>query len=352
MAKKTFQDFVPKSFCSSQPVLQIRKNSVVLYYELLGHRHRLNNPKTWQKKDLNKDAYQGKVTLGVRKRLTKAVNVLLQMTKPTWITNPVTGKYQYHNISFITLKITNQENVTARLAYDNCFSHFLDWLTRTNGTKLYVWKLEKEQRGQVHYHITTPDFIDYRLIRKKWNSLLRKAGYLDEYAKENGHYDANSTDIHEVNNVTNLGPYLVKALADNIKAAERMKKTRNGKTDQTIGAEMAKDEQNETCTDGKIWGCSELLSMAKYITFACSERHFKAVELLKAAGKIREISSDTGSASYWSVWYFNDCGPPDILSKAENLHVDLFMKWQAIRPSKGATDEDFISWHDKKPLLN
>ena len=312
----------------------------------------MNNRKTWQKTDLHKTAYQGKVTPGVRKRLTKAVNLLLQMVKPTWIKNEVTGKIQYHNISFITLKITDAENITGRMAYDNCFSHFLDWLTRTHGTKLYVWKVEKEKRGQVHYHITTPDFIDYRLIRKTWNNLLRKAGYLDAYAQEHGHYDANSTDIHEVRHVTNLGPYLVKALADSIEAAEKIKKTRCGKTDQTIGAEMAKDEQNETATDGKIWGCSELLSAAKYVTFACSERHLQAIDLLKAAGKVREITSDPGSGCFWAVWYFSDCGPPDILSRAENLHLKLNLQWQLERPNKGATEQELVTWYNKKPLLN
>lgn len=336
----------------SAPVIQVRKNSVVLYYELLRHRHRLNNRKTWQSKNLHKDAYQGKVTAGVRKRLTKAVNLLLQMTKPAFIKNPVTNQYQYHTISFITLKITSAENITGRMAYDNCFNHFLDWLTRTNGTKLFVWKLELEKRGQVHYHITTPDFIDYRLIRKKWNSLLRKAGYLDDYAKEHGHYDANSTDIHEVNHVTNLAPYLVKAFADSIEAAEKIKKTRNGKNTDQIGAEMGKDQQNDTGTDGKIWGCSELLSAAKYVTFACGHRHFEAIESLKAAGKVREITSEDGSSCFWAVWYFNDCGPPDILSRAEKLHVDLYMKWQLQRPNKGAGIEEVYAWEKVKPLLN
>lgn len=298
-------------------------------------------------------AYQGKVTLGVRKRLTKAVNLLLQMTKPTWVKNPSrNNQLQYHNVSFITLKITSKENITGRVAYDTCFSHFLDWLTRTNGTKLYVWKLEKEKRGQVHYHITTPDFIDWRLIRKKWNSILHNAGYLDEYAIEHGHFDANSTDIHEVSNVTNLAPYLVKALADNIEAAERIKKTRDGKTDQHIGAEMAKDQQNETETDGKIWGCSELLSASTYVTLACDDRHMQAIELLKAAGKVREVTSDADSSCFWKVWYFSDCGPPDILSRAENLHVNLYMKWQLQRPSKGAEEMELAAWSRKKPFLN
>jgi hypothetical protein len=336
----------------SAPVIQVRKNSVVLYYEPLRHRHRLNNRKTWQKKDLHKDAYQGKVTLGVRKRLTKAVNLLLQMTKPTWVTNTVTNKLQYHNISFITLKITGGQNITGRQAYDTCFGHFLDWLTRTNGTKLYVWKLEKEKSGQVHYHITTPDFIDYRLIRDKWTSLLRTAGFLDRYAKDHKHFHANSTDIHEVSNVTNLAPYIIKALADNIAAAEKIKKTRNGKDEQTIGAEMGKDDQNETATDGKIWGCSELLSASSYVTFACSDRHLDAINVLKDAGKVREITSDQGSSCFWAVWYFNDCGPPDILSRAEKLHIDLFMKWQLQRPNKAAEELELSAWSKRKPFLN
>lgn len=331
------------------PVLQIRHKSVVRYDQPLFWASHRNNKKVWLSKNLHKTAYSGRMTQGLRKRMTKAVNILLQTIEPKWIFNEVTGQYQYHKLSFITLKITNAGTITARDAYDNCLNHFLDWMTRTQEAKLYVWKAEGEIRGQIHYHITTPTFIHYLDIRKKWNSLLRQSGYLDRYAKEHGHFDANSTNVHEVNDVQNLAPYILKAFADSLEAAEKIKKVKPGRSGESIGAEMGKEVQNEKGTIGKIWGCSELLSAAHYVSFYMEGHHEKVIEQLKIDKKIREVSDDSGR---WCVWYFNDTSPPDILTAAENSYVIQYLKWQMQKPSKGSPEDDLLSWSAKKPSLN
>lgn len=333
----------------SVPRIQIRHKSVVVYYEPLYWKCRRNNRKTWITKDLHKTAYSGKVTQGVRKRMTKAVNLLLQTIAPKWVENSETGKWHYHKLSFITLKITNAESVTAREAYDTCFNHFMDWMTRTAGVKLYVWKIEMEKRGQIHYHITTPTFIPWQHIRAAWNNLLRKAGYLDQYAEANGHFDANSTDIHEVNDVTDLARYIIKAFSESVEAADKMKEGKKGKSKTDIAAEMTKDVQNETATVGKIWGCSELLSAAHYVSFYMDQRHEDIILQFKIDGKVREVSDDSGR---WYVYYFNDTSPPDLLNTAENNFVVRYLKWQLEKPVKGSPEVDLLSWGSRKPILN
>lgn len=337
----------------SIPVLQIRHRSVVMYYELLRHTTRRNNRKTWQCKGLNKTAYSGTMTQGVRKRMTKAINVMLQVLKPEWITNPVTGKLQHHKLSFITLKISHTRNISARQGYDLCLSHFLDWFTRSveikNGKKkgvdLYVWKWEPQKDGQTHYHITTPDFIHMKDIRDKWNECQRKAGFLDEYAKEHGHYNANSTDIHEVVGVNDLASYIVKAFAESLKVAEEKRKNEKPAD---IAAEMGKEFVKQA-TDGKIWGCSELLSATPYVNFCMEGRHMELIEQLKASNRVREIADPDGR---WCVWYFADCSPPDIMTEAEKLYTRMFLKWRMQFPGKGCTEQAFIDWTNKKPFLN
>lgn len=333
---------------ASIPLMQVRHKSIVVYPDQTGRRSstlsRLK-PNFHEKK-----AYSGRVTAGVRKRLTKAVNLMLQVSKGAWKQNHAMGYIQYHRISFITLKITGVENITAREAYDSCLSHFLDWLRRTAGVKLFVWKAELTRAHQVHYHITCPDMISHVDIRQKWNSFLRAAGYLDQYAGEHGHYNANSTDIHSVNDIENLSSYMVKALTESIAEAEKIKQTRPGKTKLVnIGAEMAKDCQNEEGTDGKIWGCSEVLAAAHYVAFHMSYRHREYIERLESEGRVKRFADDDG---FWSVHHFTDCSPPDIMNEIENLYIQQYLDWQIAKPSKTASGEDFETWAKEMPILN
>ena len=104
--------------------------------------------------------------------------------------------------------------------------------------RTYIWKAEVQHRGQIHYHITTPSFIHYQTIRDVWNNIQSKAGCLDDYVKEKGHFDANSTDVHEVKHVQDLASYLVK--------------------------EFCKSIQNNFSDDGKKWDCSNNLNNINY----------------------------------------------------------------------------------------
>jgi hypothetical protein len=97
----------------------------------------------------------------------------------------------------------------------------------------YIWKAEFQERGQLHYHITTNAVIDFRLIRKYWNGLQIKNRMLENYFNTYNHYDPNSIDIHQVHKLQNIQAYLIKYLT--------------------------KTSQNQQETKGKIWGCSDNL---------------------------------------------------------------------------------------------
>ncbi len=98
------------------------------------------------------------------------------------------------------------------------------------GLKNYVWKVEYTKAGTLHVHITTDTFIHHKSLRDGWNRILNKKGVLTKFKKKYGHSNPNSTDIHSVRNVKNLGAYLAKYLAKNTTAEKKIK--------------------------GKIWGCN------------------------------------------------------------------------------------------------
>lgn len=235
---------------------------MVVYHEFNGTGPVQKHLKIFQSNNMleqRNKAYSGQLTDGAKKRMRRAIELLCMGIKPVTILNPVSKRYIKHRLSFITLTVSAKENITAKEAYNNLLTHFMQWLRRTQNVSTYVWKAEVQKRGQIHYHITTPTFIHYKAIRDKWNNLQRKAGYLSNYYESKGHYDANSTDVHQVRHIDNLSSYLQK--------------------------EFCKSIQNPQ-TIGKIWDCSMNLKKSKYFNIILERWHEDALGLLSQKGYV------------------------------------------------------------------
>lgn len=209
-----------------------------------------------------KKAYSGVVTQGMQKRITRAVNLLILTAVDRVIWNEVTGREQKHKLSFITLTISdNTKNIEAKEAYDLLLRPFLKWMVGTKGVKTYIWKAELQKRGQIHYHITTHSFLNWKEIREKWNYLQRKHGLLEDYYKRFGHYNPNSTDVHEVYKKSDLTSYLIKYIAK---------------------ADSKKDK-----TTGKLWDCSENLKGQKYPDYEINNEQSAYMDWIQAEGYLK-----------------------------------------------------------------
>ena len=280
-----------------------------------------------------KTAYSGGMSMGSRKRLSKAVTIMSQAIKPGWIHNPVTKQMQYHKFSFITLTVASSKNITARQAYDSLLSHFLDWMTRTVGSenpaaKTYIWKAELQKRGQIHYHITTPAFIHWRDIRTTWNNLQRKAGLLDDHAKEYGNFDPNGTDVHDTRHVKNSDRYMLKELAKTVSAVQlaamadmKAKKNAGALSEEEYHAELEKIKAEKWATIGKVWGCSEDLAGVNYFTIGETWDHIRKMEQWVLEGRARRVDDE-----FFSIIYCDDVDPPDLLNGKETTAFKEYLK--------------------------
>ncbi len=222
--------------------LQIRQNAIIgyTYTEYPPDNTRYYTKKQrLAKKESRKKAYSGSLTTGAKKRLTKSIELLCQTIKPRRIYNTTTKTRHTHRLAFITLTIHKTDKITAKDAYTKALSPFLRWMRYNHKVNMYIWKVEEQKRGQIHYHITTPAYIPHHEIKDKWNNLCSKAGWLNEYYEKNGHFNPNSTDIHSVRSVKNLSGYLLK--------------------------EYCKSIQNPH-TQGKVWDCSLNLKAYGYYT--------------------------------------------------------------------------------------
>lgn len=214
---------------------------------------------------------------------------------------------------FITLTLPSRQKHSDYFLKRVMLEQFLSEVRRYFGVKLYIWKAETQKNGNLHFHIIADKFCPWLLIRKMWNRILNKEGYVDVYADKHKNLSfsdylklypsfdkkekrqrlkaykfgvrtkwkqPNSTDIHDVKHVHNLQSYLLSYMVGEDKG------TLYNCIDFEGGKSVACQEPETwnivdqvnyivqvdgsykrlpatRCVQGKIWGCSECLKLAK-----------------------------------------------------------------------------------------
>lgn len=242
----------------STPHFQVRHNCLI-YYELPN----VTRGRTIQK--FVTKAYSGKVTDQVKKRINKAVDLLIQKSPKRYIYNPVTKKNQPFTLNFITLTVSSIRLISSIEGYVNLLKPFLRKLrNRFKGNISYVWKCELQLRGQIHYHLTCNQFVHMDWIRSEWNRLQHKHRYLDHYAKVYKSFNPNSTDVHAVWKVKDIASYLSKYLSK-VDSSQALK--------------------------SKVWDCSKDLKIKRF-SFIPTDKFFLKMNDLVRTGKVELISLD------------------------------------------------------------
>lgn len=282
-----------------QPTLQIRSKSII-YYEQYEHpplRNKAlvnfnNNIQTLRESV----KYTGQITAGSKKRLTKAISLLVQSAKSQHIKNEVTGKSQYFKISFITLTIPESAlSKDAKYCHKNLLEPMLRVLRRRYGLKNYVWKAELQKNDSVHYHLTSTIFINHTKLRNEWNQILDRNGMLDTYYEKYGSRNPNSTDVHSVKKVRDMEAYLVKY--------------------------VSKEYQNEKRLNGKVWDCNKSLKSAKYFTTNLDTAYQDIIDKYKQSGEVKEFIGER-----FAIWKFKSISAKDVLQRSDYIKYQQHIK--------------------------
>lgn len=219
-------------------------------------------------KNLSENKTKGTLSPKARRRLVNAINWLLLASKKKRIYCNKLKVWSSFRISFITLTIpTTEHDLSDEYIKKKVLHGFLANCAKNYGLKNYVWKAERNKNGNIHFHLTTDMYLHHSEIRRIWNNVLRTHGIMQHYTSKmskltleqyialrtkqgaedvqaikkafllgtsEGWENPNSTDVHSVKNIRDLGAYL----ADY----------------------MAKKEEDKEPIKGRIWGCSHSLT--------------------------------------------------------------------------------------------
>lgn len=187
------------------------------------------------KKNLKDNKHKGKVSAKSMKEIKNAVNWLIASAKYKRVYHKPTKKMYYFKVNFITLTLPDTyETITDKIFKEELLNPVLTLLRQRYGLNNYVWKMELQENGKLHAHLTTDSFIHWSDLRRVWNRRLIKCGYMHRFKDTYGHSDPNSTDVHAVHKVNDVAAYIAKYLS--------------------------KAETSGDAITGRIWGCNYELS--------------------------------------------------------------------------------------------
>lgn len=266
---------------------------------------------------VTKKHHNFKISDNAYRTLKKKINWLYYLSKSKNV-KTYNGKQIYNfKCAFITLTLPSKQNEATSDITSKYFNQFLTEVRQRTKMVNYVWRLEFQKNGNVHYHIVTDTYLDYLFIRKIWNRVISKGGYVAKYqdrfknltlseynrlvnknqktdfsliakryaqGKKDNWSQPNSVDVRSVTNNKSISNYLSKYFA---------KDSDHG----TICNELDTLENSKSM---RLWFCSRSLSKLKTLSNFCEAVDFSASALVDGISKVKKLV-----CKYVTVYYFD-----------------------------------------------
>jgi len=119
-----------------------------------------------------------------KKKLLDSVSSMYMLSEPRKI-KMKTDKYIYNfRMAFITLTLPSQQEHSDTFIKSECLNHFLVELRHIYNVQNYVWKAELQDNENIHFHLILDKYVDFQALRRRWNRILDKHGYVKSYQQK------------------------------------------------------------------------------------------------------------------------------------------------------------------------
>ena len=151
-------------------------DNFLIKYRRFGHGGNRNSLE-----NLNTGYKTNGISKETRKKIKKHVVVLNLFSEEKLFEDKNNQKVK-GKCKFITLTLPADQEHTDQFITKNLLGGFLNMCRKENVLRNYVWRAEKQKRGNIHYHIITDCIVSNSLIYRIWLRQCSKFGYLKKYS--------------------------------------------------------------------------------------------------------------------------------------------------------------------------
>jgi len=253
-----------------------------------------------------------------KKKIFDSINSMYALSPKRTIT--MRNKKELYNfkLSFVTLTLPAKQVHSDIEIKKLCLNQFLVELRKYYNVNNYLWKAELQQNKNIHFHLILDQYVDFQALRRRWNRILEKLGYISAYrdkfknmnltqyhemrnqkascsfekskaafaaGKQSNWSNPNSVDVRSVLNKRNLAGYLGKYISKNVSSDE-----------------VDENTKFRQLSFGRSWFRSYSLSSLKYVNkyLACEMQEL--IKYLRSKKDVvLEITHDFFTAFYFSA---------------------------------------------------
>jgi hypothetical protein len=224
--------------------------------------------------------YNSKLSPQSRKKLQKAITYMAHVSPEKEAYNPKFNSKFKFRLTFVTLTLSYRQQHSDTEIKAQLLQPFLDYMIKTFKLSYYVWKAERQANQNIHFHLIFDKYINYAVIRNKWNHYQEKLQYISSYwqsqaahkpypTTKEDYYSVNSTDVHSTRKVKDLARYMCKYMVKDHNSTHQRIKRNN--THWTNTYDLVRDRYSANAKKflrqqtgiGRNWGCSYNLTDLK-----------------------------------------------------------------------------------------
>lgn len=240
----------------------------------------------------------GMISLKAQKRINNAIDWMLAQSFPKRYFSKAHNKHFKFRVNFLTLTLSAPQIHSDNEIKQRLLNNFLTQLRQKWKVRNYIWRAESQANGNIHFHIVCDKYIPWWQLRHTWNKIQNNLGYVDRFAEVHGHHDPNSTDVHKVKKIRNLGAYFAKEISKNSKGAMYTAiKLKDGMFKPVFNpVDMSQRPASATVLyrtlQGKLWGLSTSLSRIRAASLVIYGRVEREMKKIISRFKDRHYSAD------------------------------------------------------------
>lgn len=265
-----------------------------------------------------------KISVNARRNLRRKINWLYFLSRKQKITTYRKKTIYNFRIGFHTLTLPSKQIHPTSQITNEILNPFLQELRKRTKMENYVWRLEFQKNGNVHYHMVTDAYCDYHLVKKIWNTCAERLGYvsryresmqnltLNDYHKKFGEGSHNNFRLSAIRYAKGVGSNWSSPNSTDVKSVIGEKQISNyiskyfGK-DENSGVKCNQLDHEGNSKSIRLWYCSRSLSKLNTVSGIIGDMFCDVVSLARdLKGTVKYI------AKYAVVWYIN----------MQKMHID------------------------------
>jgi|GEM_PF-1477110 len=315
-APKNNYIFEPKVSCSPSKIVVY--NEVSIFCRQSGYFIPLSKEK--KHTNLTRAFHNFELSDNAVRTLKKKINWLFFLSKSRNIITIKKKSIPSFKIGFYTFTLPSTQVHNTGTIVSEIWSQFVNELSKYNGMKNYIWRLEFQENKNVHFHLVSDKYLDWYMLRRKWNTACNKLGYVDKYqkkmqnmslsqyistyadnksnsytilskrfarGKKENWSNPNSVDVKPVKSNNAIAYYISKYIT---KPSPHSEKNENNNT---IRENHFNDlDSSYNSKNVRLWFCSRSLSKLENITNYLQEMNFDPLKQLRNLSGVKTVIRD------------------------------------------------------------